>query len=56
MLHSYTRSKVSAEFFIGNLAAFSNEGIRLAYTAKRWQRCPLMMADALVGVNDAIGR
>ena len=56
MLHSYTRSKVSAEFFIGNLAAFSNEGIDIAYTAKRWQGCPLMMADALVGVNDAIGR
>jgi len=56
MLHRYPRSKVSAEFFIGNLAAFSNEGIDIAYTAKRWQGCPLMMADAMVGANDAIGR
>jgi hypothetical protein len=56
MLHGYTRPKISAEFFMGNLDAFSNEGIHIAYTARRWQGCPLMMADVLVGVNDDISR
>ena len=40
MLHSYTRSKVSAEFFIINLAACSNEGIDIAYTAKALAEMP----------------